>query len=84
MDKKTPNHPVKGINRWNSLSKTINLGVFAMKFAQNHSNPPPIALILPKDPFVCPENQKLGPLHSYFRMGLEPEKSYSIGRGLDP
>ena len=34
----------------------------------------------PKNPvgMSCPKNPGLGPLHSYsFRMGLEPEKSYS-------
>ena len=33
---------------------------------------------------VCPKNPGLGSLHSYSDgMGLEPENSYSIGRGLD-
>ncbi len=36
--------------------------------------------IVPKDPDMYPRRGL--PLHSYsFRMGLEPEKSYSIGRG---
>ena len=40
---------------------------------------------IPKNSLVCPIGKGLGtPKHSYsFRMGLEPEKSYSIGRGLD-
>ena len=39
----------------------------------------------PKNPFVCPKNPGLSrSIHSeILMMGLEPENSYSIGRGLD-
>ena len=45
------------------------------RIGESIENPPKHSGFLelfPKDPFVCPKNPGLGPLHSYsFRMGLE-------------
>ncbi len=82
-----PNHPFG--NRGFPYFHHPFWGVFPLFLVQHPNNPQnipkdPSILIHPKNPFVCPIGKGLGPLHSYsFRMRLEPENSYSIGRGVD-